>query len=369
MQTLKFIPPLFKVTGAVVYFLFFYSSSYGLDLMVDLPYSKGRAQHSSTKSKQRQDTPNSESIPSAPPSLKNKIDPFPQLECLKDNVAFWKKIYSDVEVNEAIVHDKNDLSRIYAIITLPSSEKQRNIFLKKQKKLFQNKLQTLAKKIKGHKKLNLEEKRFAKLFSNEEFSYKLLMDASLQIRIQTGLKSRFQAGIRRSMSYMPEVFPIIEKSGLPLDLIYLPHVESSYNSKAGSKVGAKGLWQLMPSTMRNLEGKNAIAKRTNPIDSTRAAMKLLKINYEKTGQWPLALTAYNHGTNGILRAMQNTNSANLCTIIEKYNSPSFQFASSNFYAQFLAARQVAKKIYLQKLQHSQKVAQNNLITTIGGILK
>lgn len=281
-----------------------------------------------------------------PISKKEKMDKnFPELSCLKDNVDFWEKVYSEVDVNEGLIHDRNNLGRIYAVVSLPSAERARANYLRNAKKNIELRLVNLAKKIKDEEPLSQQDKNLAKLFSKKVLTYKTVMQAASDVRIQTGLKSQFTAGIQRSMNYMPVVFPIVKKSGLPIDLVYLPHVESSYNSRAGSKVGALGLWQLMPSTMRILEGRDAVYRRTDPSLSTKAAMKLLKKNYETTGSWPLALTAYNHGANGIVRAIQETNSRDLCKIIEHYDSPSFKFASSNFYAQFLAARKIAMKRY------------------------
>jgi membrane-bound lytic murein transglycosylase D len=101
----------------------------------------------------------------------------------------------------------------------------------------------------------------------------------------------------------------------------------------------------------------------DPMLSTQAAMKLLKQNYNKVGSWPLALTAYNHGTNGVLHAIHVTHSHDLCEIIEKYNSPSFKFASTNFYAQFLAARNVATRKH-PNLVHSH-FSQTYLSSTGG----
>jgi membrane-bound lytic murein transglycosylase D len=90
-----------------------------------------------------------------------------------------------------------------------------------------------------------------------------------------------------------------------------------------------------------------VNSRTDVDVSTIAAAKLLRQNFEKTRSWPLALTAYNHGLNGVLRAVRITGSRDLCEIIERYNSPSFRFASSNFYAQFLAARNAALERYVE----------------------
>lgn len=208
-------------------------------------------------------------------------------------------------------------------------------------------LTTLAGKLDSPKTWNPTERTVAKLFRPSELTRARLLQAAENVRIQQGLKSRFDAGVQRSLQYLPVIKPIIRQQNLPLDVAYLPHVESSFVNYAKSKVGAVGLWQLMPTTMRLLMGKNAVAKRTDPHTATFAATKLLKQNFQATGSWPLALTAYNHGLAGVMRAVRKTGSTDLCQIIDRYNSPSFRFASSNFYAQFLAARQVALQRYTQ----------------------
>ena len=372
-------------------------NSYGLDLTIDLPLNAGKAPilyYNSTTSSTRainSATKPKDTLPPPPEvlmSYDNAMDAvtvpevtpresaliqdknFPELACLKDNVDFWEKVYSEIDLNEGIVHDRNNLGRVYAVVNIPRGGKAKSIFLHSEKKLIGAQLISLANKIRSQEILNKQDKLLAKLFSKRELTYKTLMQASLDIRIQTGLKSQFNSGIQRSMNYMSVVFPIVKRSGLPLDLAYLPHVESSYNSRAGSKVGALGLWQLMPSTMRSLEGREAVYKRTDPSLSTKAAMKLLKMNYEKTGSWPLALTAYNHGANGVARAIQETNSHDLCKIIEHYDSPSFKFASSNFYAQFLAARKVAMRKYkVLAVTQKNSLLKQNLLTATGGALR
>lgn len=358
----------------------------GLDLTIDLPLSEGKAPvlfYESVKKEklapqipQKLSTPvlPTGSIPAAPKifpaaSQITQNNNFPELSCLKDNIRFWETVYSEIDVDEGIVHDRNNLGRIYNVVSLPSGVRAREVFLRNEKKLVAAQLVNLAKKIRSHEPLTSREKSQVKVFSKSELNYNTIMEAASNIRVQTGLKSQFISGVQRSLSYMSVIFPIVKQSGLPADLAYLPHVESSYNSHAGSKVGALGLWQLMPSTMRTLGGKDAVYKRTDPRVSTIAAMKLLKMNYEKTGNWPLALTAYNYGTNGIVRAINETNSRDLCQIIDHYQSRSFKFASSNFYAQFLAAKKVAMKKY-KSIVGNQKnsIVTQNLLTATGGAL-
>jgi LysM repeat protein len=76
--------------------------------------------------------------------------------------------------------------------------------------------------------------------------------------------------------------------------------------------------------------------RLDPIKSTHAAAHLLADNQRALGAWPLAITAYNHGRGGMLRAQEELGS-DIKKIIDEYNGPSFGYASMNFYSEFLAA--------------------------------
>jgi membrane-bound lytic murein transglycosylase D len=127
---------------------------------------------------------------------------------------------------------------------------------------------------------------------------------------------------------------------LPEDLAYLPHVESSFNPKAFSKFGAAGIWQFTRSTGKQYMSIGyAVDERRDPIISTYAAARYLKRNHERLQNWPMAITAYNHGTSGMLRAKRARGTYE--AIFKNHRSRLFKFASRNFYSEFLAARQVA----------------------------
>jgi membrane-bound lytic murein transglycosylase D len=85
-----------------------------------------------------------------------------------------------------------------------------------------------------------------------------------------------------------------------------------------------------------------VDERLDPMASTRAAARLLKENYRVLGSWPLAITAYNHGTSGMRRAVRRLGTDDMGVIARKYRSRRFGFASRNFYAQFLAARRILR---------------------------
>jgi hypothetical protein len=273
------------------------------------------------------------------------INSFPNLSCLADNIDFWKKVYAEVDTHEAMIHDRDELDKVYGVVRLNGSEPQRKQSMRLLKEHYRQLLQSLAERLDSPKEWTASEKALVKLFRPSELTRSRLLQASENIRIQQGLKSRFNAGVQRSLQYLPTIKTVLRSEKMPLDIVYLPHVESSFVNHAKSKVGAVGLWQLMPDTMRLLMGRQAISKRTEPKIATQAAVKLLKQNFNATGSWPLALTAYNHGLGGVMRAVRSTASTDLCQIIARYNSPSFRFASSNFYAQFVAARDIALRRY------------------------
>jgi membrane-bound lytic murein transglycosylase D len=270
---------------------------------------------------------------------------FPALKCLAGNVKFWEAVYRDVDTDSVLLHDREDLGRIYGVAKLSSNAATRNYSADVYRNYFSTKLRELASLYDRPSEWDSAHRDLARLFPGKLLAPDVLLRASRNIRIQSGLKSNFEAGIQRSLPIMNTVHRVISQQGLPEDIVLLPHVESSYHLRATSKVGAVGLWQIMPDTMRMLMGRNSVSRRTEVEASTMAAAKLLKQNYRQTKSWPLALTAYNHGLNGVMKAIRKTGSTDLCTIIERYDSRSFQFASSNFYAQFVAARNVSLERY------------------------
>jgi membrane-bound lytic murein transglycosylase D len=99
----------------------------------------------------------------------------------------------------------------------------------------------------------------------------------------------------------------------------------------------------MPATGRLfMEVNDTVDERRDPIASTRAAARYLARAYHRLGTWPLAITSYNHGPNGIARAVEVTGTSDLAHIVKYYDGPSFGFASRNFYAEFLAALDIEK---------------------------
>jgi len=267
---------------------------------------------------------------------------FPLYPSIKSNVDFWIDIFTKYSKSQGVIHDTKNLEIVYEIVRLDTSET--TSATKKNKKIktavtkkYKQILLTLSQ---GKKILSTEEKRVAAMFGPDAkpLDFKT---AAFNMRCQTGLKKEFKEGLIRSGAVMDAFEKTFRSHGLPVDLVYLPCVESSYNFKAYSKFGAAGIWQFTHATGRQYMSIGYVVdERRDPYISTDAAARLLKKNYAELGEWPLAITAYNHGLAGMMRARKAAGSYE--KIIESYSSRSFKFASRNFYSEFLAARIVAK---------------------------
>lgn len=127
---------------------------------------------------------------------------------------------------------------------------------------------------------------------------------------------RYSGRLRRSISYMLGAsnfyMPIFEEAletyGLPLELKYLPVIESALNPKAVSRVGATGLWQFMLATgkMYGLQVNSLVDERCDPLKSSYAAAHFLSDLYKIFGDWNLVIAAYNCGPANINKAIRRS---------------------------------------------------------------
>jgi membrane-bound lytic murein transglycosylase D len=269
---------------------------------------------------------------------------FPSFPSITKNVTFWENIYAKYSDDTAVLHDRDDLSIIYTVTPLldsglPGSSHVNKAYLK----VVKNKYSTMLKKFAdGGQPTTVDEIRIFSFFTPPD-QEKKFRAAEKNLRFQTGLKNRFIEGVIRSGAYMSEMRNIFRSYNLPEDLAYLVHVESSFHPKAYSKHGAAGVWQFTHATGRDLMTINYIIdERLDILTATHAAAKYLKRNFEHLGTWPLAITAYNYGRAGMMRAVAKE--GNYENIFNNYQEGHFKFASKNFYAEFLAARSVASKL-------------------------
>jgi membrane-bound lytic murein transglycosylase D len=274
---------------------------------------------------------------------------FPVPPILEPNVAFWVDMFTKYSAEKAIFHDRDNPLRIYSVLDFGAGapgkrmgDRAREKAVEAERKRLTAVLQKLGGAGIADSALSDDERRIRSLF-DPGTAPETFAAASERVRSQTGLADSFRDGIVRSGKVLDATRRIFRSRGLPEELAALPHVESSYNPKAMSKAGAAGVWQFTKSTGRLFLAVNDdIDERWDPLLSADAAARLLKRNYDVTGSWPLAITAYNHGLQSIRKAMKEHDTNDLMQLILAYEYKPFGFASKNFYAEFLAALRVSQ---------------------------
>lgn len=269
-----------------------------------------------------------------------QAEPLPRPPGLEHQVQFWIRVYSEVDTKGGLIHDSRHLDVVYEVIhfSKKTSRRSRDRATEAAKKKYVKALRSLAKGKRTN--LSLTEKHTLSLWP-EGVTNSTLSKASKRLRFQLGQADKFKAGLIRSGAWKPYIREVFTEQGVPVEISALPHVESSFNPTSYSRVGAAGMWQFMRSTGRRyLQVDYAVDERLDPYKSTDAAAKLLKDNYAATGSWPLAVTAYNHGATGMRRAVKKLGTSDIETIVKKYESRTFGFASRNFYTELLAASHV-----------------------------
>jgi membrane-bound lytic murein transglycosylase D len=288
---------------------------------------------------------------------------FPRPPGIQPRIKLWTRVYAEVDTNGGLIHDSEQLDVVYEVIrwpkTISDAEEERRIA--RAKKRYADMLDRLAE---GRTPAGPAERRVLALFP-PGVSRASLAAAADRVRFQRGLADRFRDGLIRSGRWEPHIKRVFRERGLPEQLGSLPHVESSFNPLAYSHAGAAGLWQFMPSTgARYMRIDRAIDERYDPFRSSEAAAALMRDNFRTTGTWPLAITSYNHGAGGMLRAVKQLGTRDISVIIDRYESRTFGFASKNFYTCFLAASDVERDAarYFGPLRLEQPIPSETYVT-------
>lgn len=270
------------------------------------------------------------------PYLGYTKDAFKVPKGLESRVEFWKKIYTEFTTNQGIIHNAENLSEVYKTVDFEDlvTSNMTKLQIEKEKQ----------KRVDSLKKIILLEKPNLNM---------------ADLRFQLGQRDRIETAIFLSGRYIEDFEDIFRQNQLPIQLVRLVFVESSFNVLARSKVGASGLWQIMPSNARpHRMISSLVDKRNHPIEATKLAAKILRSNYGMLEDWPLAVTGYNHGPTGVAKMTKKYKTRNLGELIENVSSrKSFGFASRNFYASFLAILEVESNAnkYFKNIKWSKRI--------------
>lgn len=156
-------------------------------------------------------------------------------------------------------------------------------------------------------------------------------------------RKTFERWLKRSENYLPYIKDVFNERGLPIDLIYLPFVESGFNAWAYSRAGAAGLWQFMPATGRHygLRVDWWMDERRNPYLATHSAADYLEKLYGDFDDWYLALAAYNAGEGRVARALTRSGHDNYFDLIK---GPYLARETRNYVPKFLAVLKIVHNL-------------------------
>lgn len=263
---------------------------------------------------------------------------------LEERVRLWIDVFTRWSVEQAIVQDRDRPWEVFAVVPIdrPSREELGRV---------RAEYEDLARRT--HRALeDPAAPGSAAIVGEGGLAWRRLLppvrpaalaEARDRIEVRPGQREIFRDSLDRSRPFLGAIKRMVTEAGLPEEIAYLPHVESSFNADARSNVGAVGIWQLMPETARRtLRVDGGRDERRDPVRSTLAAMHYFREAHERLGSWPLAVTSYNYGVNGMRRAIEALGTSDLVELIDRHDSPAFGYSAKNFFAQFLAAVHIAR---------------------------
>ena len=287
-------------------------------------------------------------------------------EAYKSNVDFWMRVYGEWPDDKMVIHDSKYMNIIFEIQDMPDQNSllwsAAQASVKKRVDYFRSILKELQANP-ANAELSDDHRKVFALYKNINDANKF-SEAAENIRVQQGIKDRFEQGLSRMHLYLQEIKKALREEGVPEEIAYLPLVESSFNNQSLSKTRAAGIWQFMPATARSYAMKvnSDIDERLDPYVATRAAARYLSRSYRMFGNWPVAIMSYNHGQQGIRNAINSLGTSDFLTIVTRYEGRYFGFASRNFYAEFLAACKVMDQAdkYFKSIDYAKAQAHDSI---------
>lgn len=163
---------------------------------------------------------------------------------------------------------------------------------------------------------HIEQKKSAK---EESKNFHPLVQKQIEQYTSNFAKDWLSSVMTESLKYRAYVQKVLKDTDMPLNLQYLPVIESSYKISALSKSGAYGMWQFMKNSISpfNIRINSWMDERKDPWLTTNAAVKKLKENYDYLGSWELALAAYNCGLGAINRTIKKAGNSDFWYLAEK----------------------------------------------------
>jgi len=269
---------------------------------------------------------------------------------LRTQVSFWLKVYALYSTKQLILFDEKHLDIVYEVLDfrdLAEGSPSRDDYLRSVRDQvgrtllsYRQAFQSLARNPSPEKPTR-EERRILRAIRRSKHKHSFA-ELEQSLKIQQGQRDHVIRGLVAAGPYLSKMEGIFRQFGLPVELTRLSLVESSFDPGAVSKVGAMGVWQFMEASGREflrIDHSRRIDERLSPLKATVAAAKLLSENHEYLHNWPMAVTAYNHGRGRLPRHFDDrAGFKELAPFFDACVSgkPRLGWASRNYFAEFIA---------------------------------
>lgn len=266
-------------------------------------------------------------------------------DAIMPKVAFWADVYATYSEHHVILSDTRRPDLVYLV--LDERAMGRAVRCSSSDPFYA----TTERKLVSDLRRMMLENETPDWIANEEHYEAILSlidtpPTQSMIKCQHGRRLSMIEAYRRYLRYKDMILEKLTQANLPLELQYLPFVESRYNPKAVSRSKAVGIWQFMKNTGRmfGLTITPHQDDRKDPEKSTDAAIKYFQkwnrcFEQQDCNSWPFTITSYNYGGPGTLRAARFAD-YDYVYMIEEYNRGRFKKDVKNYYSSFLAATHV-----------------------------
>lgn len=197
----------------------------------------------------------------------------------------------------------------------------------------------------------------------ERFGFNKVVQRS--ILYYSGKKRSFSKSLGLAGRYIEDISAVFIEKGMPVELAFLPLIESGYRNHASSDKSASGIWQFIPSTARRygLKIDSWVDERRDPVKATVAASEYLSDMYDKFGSWNLALAAYNAGEGKIDKAIKQYKDDDYWKIS---GTGYIAAETKNFVPSFVAAAAIAtypEKYGFDSIDHAEPFTYDEVVIT------
>lgn len=268
---------------------------------------------------------------------------------LKRSVAFWLRIYTEWTTQHVVIFDSRHPEVVYEVLDFrPLSQTARNDIayeiMRKNKirarlAVWRHAIATVAARPRGPFKTP---ETLAVAAQIKKLPHKhRTSELAQNVRAQTGQRDNIVKGVLAAEAYFPKMEEVFRGMNVPPALTRLSLVESSFNLKSMSRVGAAGVWQFMPNPgykyLKIDRHGGTIDERLSPLKASVAAAKLLRENFGRFHNWALAVTSYNHGLKGLKSTKRQKDFDKIAHFFDPcYRQSPLGWAGRNYYAEFLA---------------------------------